>query len=258
MLKEVPLLNKIKDDNVSADEIQRISRGIAKLLAENGISLTQIAERAQVAPSTVASLANPEGSRGSNPRASTLKKIKDAYPSFMEGDTSVEMAITGYCYFGKINPPRALEPSSIVIKRSGMIDYERMSAIVIKRTSAPRAQAVFENAYFFHPKDPKDAIPPEQGIGKLCVVYERRDDVEAAGAVWLGILERAPDSPTDLVLVSLGGDGVHPNSSENPLIIAPKAERNLNIEYVMLIYGMMLQAQIDAFLDSDKTAGSNI
>ena len=231
---------------LNSDDITKIATELRRLQAEHSQSLTQIAANADVAPSTVASLANPAGVRGSNPRASTLKKIKDAYPNFMAERDTVETSITGHCYYGKVNPPRAMEASSVRLKRSGMMDFDKMGIVVVKQSSSSRAHSVFQNAYFFHPKSPEDAVSPESVVGRFCVVYERRDDEIAAGAVWLGVLERRPGSQ-DYVMVSVGGDGVNPNTASEPLIIAPKARRGLNIEHVMPIYGIWLQAQMEAF-----------
>jgi len=248
MLREVVLGNVAQNagDKMPTDEIKRISDSIAELVAEKRISLTEIADLAGVAPSTIASLANPDGARGSNPRASTLKKIKDAYPSFMSQGEYVETQITGHCYFGKVNPPRAMESSSVALRTSGMMDFGTMGIVVVKRTSAPRAQSVFEGAYFFHKKSPADAVNPEDALGQFCVVYERRDDEVAAGGVWLGVLEKRPGTD-DYVMVSVGGDGEQANTVKNPLIIAPKVARGLNIEWVMPVHGIWMKAQLDAF-----------
>jgi transcriptional regulator with XRE-family HTH domain len=240
-------LNGIDEGSrLDSGDITKIAKELRRLQTENSQSLTQIAENADVAPSTVASLANPGGTRGSNPRASTLKKIKDAYPTFLVDDEHVETTITGHCFYGKINAPRALEPTSVRLRRSGMMDFSNMGIVIVKATTASRAQTVFDNAYFFHPLSPSDAVEPDSAIGKFAVVYERQDDEVAAGAVWLGVLERRPGSE-DYVMVSCVGDGVRPNTKEEPLIIAPKAARGLNIEYVMPIYGVWFQAQMDAF-----------
>ena len=239
------------EGRLSGSEIEKIAAELHRLQTDHSESLTQIAERADVAPSTVAALANPAGARGSNPRASTLKKIKEAYPSFMEDRRYVELAITGHCYFGKVNPPRAMEPSSVALRPSGMIDFDRMAAVVIKKTQAPCAQGIFEGAYFIHPKSFEDAVPPEEALGKFCVVYERQDDEVAAGAIWLGTLAQRPGSPEDWILVSMAGDGERPNTPDDPVILAPKAARSLNIEYVQLVYSIMLQAQIDAFRERE-------
>ncbi len=262
MLREVISENVAQNAGAKmpTDEIKRISDGIAALLTEKAMSLTEIAQFAGVAPSTIASLANPDGARGSNPRASTLKKIKDAYPSFMSQGEYAETQITGHCYFGKVNPPRAMDPSSVMMRVSGMMDFGSMGIVVVKKTSAPRAQTVFDNAYFFHKKDPAEAVNPEDALGKFCVVYERRDDEVAAGGVWLGVLEKRPGTD-DYVMVSVGGDGVGPNTADSPFIIAPKAARGLNIEYVMPVHGIWLQAAMDAFRkkeEKDEELGSGI
>ena len=42
------------------------------------------------------------------------------------------------------------------------------------------------------------------------------------------------------------------NTAEDPVIIAPKENRALNIDYIQLVHGIMLQAQIDALEKQER------